>query len=233
MQCNVNVAELMNEGFKQTYESAEARVKTNYYGNKGVSEALLPCLLLSNSGKIVNLSSSLGMLQVCMCNCTFRGKFNFKTKFKVYNALEISSISINNKSNAESLPYFILVTNERVRIELNDVDELSVERLDEIANGYLKDVKEEKLHDKGWPTYTSAYTISKAAMNAYTRITAKSNPSLLINCICPGFIKTDMTSDAGFFTVDVGARGPVMLALLPEEEPSGLFSQQMQASTTF
>ena len=57
-------------------------------------------------------------------------------------------------------------------MELNDVDELSVERLDDIVNEYLKDAKEEKLHDKGWPTQTCAYTISKAAMNAYTRIMA-------------------------------------------------------------
>ena len=37
------------------------------------------------------------------------------------------------------------------------------------------------LHDKGWPTQTSAYIISKAAMNAYARIVVKSYPSLLIN----------------------------------------------------
>ena len=127
--------------------------------------------------------------------------------------------------------FYQFVSNERVRKELNDVDELSVERLDDIVNEYLKDVKEEKLHDKGWPTQTCAYTISKAAMNAYTRIMAKSYPSLLINCVCPGFIRTDMTSDAGFFTVDFGARGPVMLGLLPEGGPSGLFFQEMKAST--
>ena len=116
-------------------------------------------------------------------------------------------------------------------MELNEVGVLSVDRLDEIVNEYLKDVQEEKLHDKGWPTQTSAYTISKAAMNGYTRIMAKSYPSLIINCICPGYIKTDMTSNTGFFAVDFGARGPVMLALLPEGGPSGLFFQGMQAST--
>ena len=110
-------------------------------------------------------------------------------------------------------------------MELNEVGVLSVDRLDEIVNEYLKDVKEDKLHDKGWPTQTSAYTISKAAMNGYTRIMAKSYPSLIINCICPGYINT------GFFAVDFGARGPVMLALLPKGGPSGLFFQGMQAST--
>ena len=78
-------------------------------------------------------------------------------------------------------------------MELNEVGVLSVDKLDEIVNEYLKDVKEEKLDDKGWPTHTSAYTISKAAVNAYARIVAKSYPTLLINCVCPGFVKTDMT----------------------------------------
>ena len=122
------------------------------------------------------------------------------------------------------------VSNERVRMELNDVDVLSIETVDEIVNEFLKDVKDDMLHDKGWPTQTSAYTISKAAMNAYTRIVAKSYPSLLINCVCPGSVKTDMTCNTGLVTVDVGAKGPVMLALLPEGGPSGLFFEKMEAS---
>ena len=59
MQNRVNVAELLNKIAKQTYESAEDCVKTNYYGTKGVTEVLLPCLLLSNSGRIVNVSAGL------------------------------------------------------------------------------------------------------------------------------------------------------------------------------
>ena len=65
MQSNADVTELIFKGLEQTYESAEECVKTNYNGTKGVTEALLPCLLLSNSGRIVNVSSGLGMLEVC------------------------------------------------------------------------------------------------------------------------------------------------------------------------
>ncbi|RVX20369.1 Salutaridine reductase [Vitis vinifera] len=183
---NANIAELVNKVLTQTYELAEECVKTNYHGTRAVTEALLPCLLLSNSGRIVNVSAGLGKLE--------------------------------------------FVSNERVRMELNDVDVLSVERLDGIVNEFLNDVKEDMLHDRGWPTQTSAYTISKAAVNAHTRIVAKSNPSLLINCVCPGSVKTDMTCNTGVVTVDVGAKGPVMLALLPEGGPSGLFFQKMEAS---
>ncbi|RVW17522.1 Salutaridine reductase [Vitis vinifera] len=184
---DANVAESVSKVLTQTYELAEECVKTNYYGTRAVTEALLPCLLLSNSGRIVNVSAGLGKLE--------------------------------------------FVSNERVRMELNDVDVLSVERLDEIVNEFLNDVKEDRLHDRGWPTQTSAYTISKAAVNAYTRIVAKSYPSLLINCVCPGFVKTDINSNTGFFPVEVGAKGAVMLALLPEGGPSGLFFEKMEAST--
>ena len=47
-----------------TDELAEECLKTNYYGAKGMIEALLPILQLSNSPRIVNVSSSMGRLKV-------------------------------------------------------------------------------------------------------------------------------------------------------------------------
>ena len=47
-----------------TYKLAEECLKTNYYGAKGMIEALLPILQLSNSPRIVNVSSSFGHLKV-------------------------------------------------------------------------------------------------------------------------------------------------------------------------
>nr|POE56967.1 (+)-neomenthol dehydrogenase [Quercus suber] len=46
-----------------TYELAEECLKTNYSGAKGMIEALLPILQLSNSPRIVNVSSSFGHLK--------------------------------------------------------------------------------------------------------------------------------------------------------------------------
>ncbi|XP_043695978.1 salutaridine reductase-like [Telopea speciosissima] len=51
------------ENVKQTYEKAENCLKTNYYGTRMVTEALLPLLQLSNSATIVNVSSILGQLK--------------------------------------------------------------------------------------------------------------------------------------------------------------------------
>jgi NAD(P)-dependent dehydrogenase (short-subunit alcohol dehydrogenase family) len=48
----------------QTYELAEECLKTNYYGAKITSESLLPLLKLSDSPRIVNVSSTLGQLEV-------------------------------------------------------------------------------------------------------------------------------------------------------------------------
>ncbi|PNX83611.1 (+)-neomenthol dehydrogenase-like protein, partial [Trifolium pratense] len=47
----------------ETYEQAEAGIKTNYYGAKELIKALIPHLQLSNSPKIVNVSASMGKLE--------------------------------------------------------------------------------------------------------------------------------------------------------------------------
>ncbi|KAK9984401.1 hypothetical protein SO802_033926 [Lithocarpus litseifolius] len=56
-------AHLLKDILKQTYEKAEEWVKTNYYRTKGVTEAFLPLLQLSQSARIVNISSFHGQLK--------------------------------------------------------------------------------------------------------------------------------------------------------------------------
>lgn len=56
----VNWSELMT----QTYELAEVCVETNYYGTKKMTKALLPLLQLSDSPRVVSLTSGMGTLQV-------------------------------------------------------------------------------------------------------------------------------------------------------------------------
>ena len=53
-----------NEISTPTYEKAEECLKTNYHGAKTMVEALLPLLQLSDSPRIVNVSSLLGLLKV-------------------------------------------------------------------------------------------------------------------------------------------------------------------------
>ena len=58
----------MKENSKETYEEAKECMRTNYYGAKLVTEALLPLLQLSSSGRIVNVSSGFALLRVCIVN---------------------------------------------------------------------------------------------------------------------------------------------------------------------
>ncbi|BAU01395.1 hypothetical protein VIGAN_11062000 [Vigna angularis var. angularis] len=48
----------------QTYELAEECLQINYYGTKITIESLMPLLQLSDSPRIVNVSSTLGQLEV-------------------------------------------------------------------------------------------------------------------------------------------------------------------------
>ncbi|CAL1401038.1 unnamed protein product [Linum trigynum] len=73
--------------------------------------------------------------------------------------------------------------------------------------------------------------MSKAALNAYSRMIdakKKKYPNLCINCVCPGYVKTDINANTGTSTAGEGAAGPVKLALLPDGGPSGRFFHQTE-----
>nr|GMD75863.1 (+)-neomenthol dehydrogenase-like [Ipomoea batatas] len=118
-----------------------------------------------------------------------------------------------------------LLSNEMARKILSNGESLTEERVDEVVNEFLKNYKEGPMiaQAKGWPRYASAYKVSKAAVNAYTRILAQKYPNFRINCVCPGYVKTDMTLNVGQLTPEEGAENIVKLALLPDDGPSGLF----------
>lgn len=174
-EAQVNWSEIM----KETYELAVECLETNYYGPKRMIEALTPLLELSDSPRIVSVSSSMGKLKG--------------------------------------------ISNEWAKGVLSDPENLTEEKIEEVLNQFLSDFKEGLLKPKGWPIFLSAYTVSKAALNAYTRIAAKKKPNICINCVCPGFVKTDINFNRGILSVEEGAASPVRLALLPHQGPSGLF----------
>lgn len=126
---------------------------------------------------------------------------------------------------------FQFITNENARKELEDVDELSEEKVDKVVEGFLEDDKENRIEVKGWLTNYYAYSVSKAAVNAYTRMLAKKYPNIAINAVHPGYVKTDINHNSGVMTTEEGAEGPVMLALMPKGGPSGLFFDRTEVST--
>ncbi|KAF5733020.1 (+)-neomenthol dehydrogenase [Tripterygium wilfordii] len=122
------------------------------------------------------------------------------------------------------------ITNEWAKEVLGDGEKLTEDRLEEVLREFRKDFKEGSLESKGWPTFTAAYKMSKAALNAYTRIAAKKYESFCINCVCPGFVKTNFNRNKGTLTVEEGAESPLKLALLPKGGPSGLFFMRDEVS---
>jgi (+)-neomenthol dehydrogenase len=46
------------------YDQAEEVLRTNYHGTKIVTEALLPLLEFSSHGRVVNVTSIVGLLRV-------------------------------------------------------------------------------------------------------------------------------------------------------------------------
>lgn len=117
---------------------------------------------------------------------------------------------------------FQLIGNEKVKADLQNIDNLKEDKIDEISQWFLRDFKEDKLKANGWPITVSAYKVSKAFINAYTRLLAMKFPNMLVNCVHPGYVRTDITRDTGYMTTEEGARPPVMLAMLPDDGPSGV-----------
>ena len=71
---------------------------------------------------------------------------------------------------------------------------------------------------------TPAYSASKAALNALTRMLAAelSGEGFLVNAVCPGWVATDMGGPGGR-PVAQGAAGIVWAATLPGDGPTGGF----------
>jgi NAD(P)-dependent dehydrogenase (short-subunit alcohol dehydrogenase family) len=78
----------------------------------------------------------------------------------------------------------------------------------------------------GWP----GYRLSKAALNALTRILAAEleGTRVKVNSVCPGWVRTDMGGPGASRSVEQGAETPVWLALLPDDGPTGGFFRDKQ-----
>jgi NAD(P)-dependent dehydrogenase (short-subunit alcohol dehydrogenase family) len=78
----------------------------------------------------------------------------------------------------------------------------------------------------GYPTYR----MSKTALNALTKITGNelADTNILVNSVCPGWVKTDMGGANATRTVEQGVDTIVWLATLPDGGPTSGFFRDRQ-----
>jgi NAD(P)-dependent dehydrogenase (short-subunit alcohol dehydrogenase family) len=73
--------------------------------------------------------------------------------------------------------------------------------------------------------HSPGYRVSKTGLNALTRMLASelAGENILVNSVCPGWVRTDMGGPGARRSVEEGADTPVWLATLPDDGPSGGF----------
>ncbi len=80
------------------------------------------------------------------------------------------------------------------------------------------------------PELAPAYRVSKAALNALTVTLAGElqGTNILVNAVCPGYVRTETHNLDALRTVVEGADTPVWLATLPDDVPTGGFFRDRQ-----
>ncbi|KAJ0977066.1 hypothetical protein J5N97_012540 [Dioscorea zingiberensis] len=118
------------------------------------------------------------------------------------------------------------VKNPKLREMLADEENLSENMIEKMVANFIGSVKKGTWKEEGWPEVWTDYSVSKLALNTYSWILAKryESDNMKVNCFCPGFTRTSMTSGLGNHTADEAAKLGVSIVLLPHDQlPSGKF----------
>ena len=80
-------------------------------------------------------------------------------------------------------------------------------------------------------TYEPPYSVSKAALNAITRVLAGElrGTGILVNSVCPGWVRTDMGGSIAPRSVEEGAASVMWAVRLPDDGPTGGFFRDGEA----
>jgi carbonyl reductase 1 len=107
---------------------------------------------------------------------------------------------------------------------------LTKEELRTMVDQFEANVKEGTDAENGWGN--SNYGFSKLALIAMTKVWAREEAinGITVNCCCPGYCDTDMTSHKGSRSPSDGAKNAVMPATM-ENPPTGEFFADFGVST--
>jgi NAD(P)-dependent dehydrogenase (short-subunit alcohol dehydrogenase family) len=99
---------------------------------------------------------------------------------------------------------------------------LTKDDLVELVHSFVRDVEHRRHEAAGWPS--SAYRVSKVALNALTRILARelAPRRIRVNAVCPGWVRTDMGGAGASRSVEAGARS-IVWATLGDGPTGGFF----------
>lgn len=75
-----------------------------------------------------------------------------------------------------------------------------------------------------------AYRLSKTVLNGITALLARElyNDNILVNAVCPGWVRTDLGGPQAPISPEQAAKTPVWLATLPDNGPTGGFFRGRQ-----
>ncbi|XP_031562379.1 carbonyl reductase [NADPH] 1-like isoform X2 [Actinia tenebrosa] len=119
---------------------------------------------------------------------------------------------------ASMVGHLKVLPNEELRKKFSSLT-LTEQELVDLVDGFVRDVKAGNHVAKGWPN--TMYGTSKVAVVALTKVQARKmqqdpREDILINCCCPGWVRTDMAGPKALLSIDEGAVTPVLVSLLPE-----------------
>lgn len=132
-------------------------------------------------------------------------------------------------STKENILLFQRIEDVTLREQLSNDDLLTEELIDSMLKTFLQQTRDGSWTIGGWPQNFTDYSMSKLAINCYSRYLARKlsdrleGEKICINCFCPGWVKTAMTGWAGNSSVEIGADTGVWLALLPGQPINGKF----------
>jgi carbonyl reductase 1 len=106
---------------------------------------------------------------------------------------------------------------------------LTMPQLHDLVNRFEHDVLSGQHKKHGWGN--SNYGMSKLAVIAATKIWAREEgPAIAVNCCCPGWCRTDMSSGGGTRSPEDGARNAVIPATMPHPPTTGEFFENFKVS---